>query len=101
VLNEVLNYTVDIGVYGQQIRVNYTRLLELTEGSGDVTEEDTVDCSKLILTEPYNGEDYSIVMKHRTSFTDLENIISTADIEQLNDESIFYLAPGNKKGKDN
>jgi len=32
-------------------------------------------CPKLILTEPYNGEDYSIVLKPRASTTDLYNII--------------------------
>jgi len=55
---------------------------------GDVTEEDTIDCSKLVLTEPYNGENYSIVLKPRTSTTDLYNIISRVEIEKLNDESL-------------
>ncbi|XP_065912761.1 uncharacterized protein [Dysidea avara] len=59
-------------------------------GSGDVTEEDTVDCSKLILTEPYTGENYSIVLKPRASTTDLYNIISRVEIEKLNDESLSF-----------
>ena len=48
----------------------------LTKVSGEVTEEDTAVCSKLILTEPCNGEDYSIILKPRASTTDLYNIIS-------------------------
>jgi len=67
---------------------------------GDVTEEDTVDCSKLILTEPYGGEKYSIVLKPRASFTDLENIISRVDVEKLNDESIsFTYHHATRRGK--
>jgi len=62
---------------------------KLTEGSGDV-EETTIDCSKLILTEPYSGEEYSIVLKPRTSTTDMYNIISRIEIEELNDESLFF-----------
>ena len=61
---------------------------DYTENSSDVTEEDTVDCSKLILTEPYTGENYSIVLKPRASTTDLYNIISRVEIEKLNDESL-------------
>jgi len=57
---------------------------------GEVTEEDTIDCPKLILTEPYSGEDYSIVLKPSASSTDMENIISKADIEKLKDESISF-----------
>ena len=60
----------------------------LTDDLDDVTEEDTVDCSKLILTEPYTGEDYSIVLKSKTSTTDLSNIISKMEQEKLNDEDL-------------
>ena len=69
--------------------VGYQMIPKLTEGSGDV-EETTIDCSKLILTEPYNGEDYSIVLKPRTTTTDMYNIISRIEIEELNDESLFF-----------
>ena len=64
---------------------------ELVDNSSEVTEENTVDCSKLILTEPYNGEDYSIVLKRRASTTDLYNIISRIEIEKLNDESLSFI----------
>ncbi|XP_065912312.1 uncharacterized protein [Dysidea avara] len=67
---------------------DYPMIPELTEGSGDVTEEDTVDCSKLILTEPYTGEDYSVVLKSRVSTTDLFNIISKMEQEKLSDEDL-------------
>ncbi|XP_065911835.1 uncharacterized protein [Dysidea avara] len=60
----------------------------LTDDLDDVTEEDTVDCSKLILTEPYTGEDYSIVLKSRASTTDLSNIISKMEQEKLSDEDL-------------
>ena len=68
--------------------IPYLDYSELTDNSDGVTEEGTVNCSKLILTEPYTGEDYSIVLKPRTSTTDLYNIISRAEIEKLNDESL-------------
>ena len=74
----------------ESIVPDYPMIPELTEGSGDVTEEDTVDCSKLILTEPYTGEDYSIVLKPRTSTTDLYNIISRVEIEKMNDEAVSF-----------
>jgi len=74
----------------ESIIPDYPMIPELTEGSGDVTEEDTVDCSKLILTEPYNGEDYSIVLKPRTSTTDMYNIISRLQIEKMNDEVVYF-----------
>ena len=69
---------------------DYPTTPELTDGSGDVTEEDTVDCSKLILTEPYTGEDYSIVLKPSASNTDLYNIISNMEQEKLNDDAVFF-----------
>ena len=84
--------------------VDYQIIPELTEGSGDVTDvEDNVDCSKLILTEPYTAsntsEDYSIVLKPRTSTTDLYNIISRIEIEKLNDDSLsFNYQHSTKKG---
>ncbi|XP_065912012.1 uncharacterized protein [Dysidea avara] len=74
----------------ESIITGYPMIPELTEGSDDVTEEDTVDCSKLILTEPYTGEDYLIVLKSRASTTDLYNIISRVEIEKLNDESLSF-----------
>ena len=45
-------------------------------------------CLKLILTEPYNGKEYSIVLKSRASSTDLYSIISRVETEKLNDESL-------------
>ena len=62
----------------------------LTKVPGEVTEENIAVCSKLILSEPYNGEDYSIVLKPRASTTDLYNIISRVEIEKLNDESLSF-----------
>ena len=84
----------------ESIIPDYSKIPELTEGSAVVTEEITVDCSKLILTEPYNGEDYSIVLKPRASTTDLYNIISRVEIEKLNDESLsFTYHHATKRGK--
>ena len=42
----------------------------------NITEEYTIKCSKLILAEPYNGVNYSFVLKPRTSITDLYNIVN-------------------------
>ena len=69
---------------------DYPMIPELTEGSGDVTEEDSANCPKLILTEPYNSEDYFIVLKSRTPATDLYNIINKMEIEKYNDESLSF-----------
>ena len=67
---------------------------------GEVTEEDTIDCPKLILTEPYNGEDYIIVLNSTVSTTDLYNIISRVEIETLNDESLsFTYHHATRRGK--
>jgi len=74
----------------ESIIPDYPIILDLPEGSGDVTEEDNVDCSKLILTEPYTGEDYSIVLKPRTSITDLYNIISRIEIEKKSNEGVSF-----------
>ena len=78
-------------MHGKQSRVNHTDYPELVDNSSEVTGEDTVDCSKLILTEPYNGEEYSIILKRRASTTDLYNIISRIEIEKLNDESLSFI----------
>jgi len=84
----------------ESIIPDFLMIPELPEGSGDITEEDNVDCSKLILTEPYTGEDYSIALKPRTSTTDMYNIISRIEIEKLNDASLsFKYHHGEKKGK--
>ena len=85
----------------ESIIPDFLMIPELPEGSGDVTEEDhTVDCSKLILTEPYTGEDYFIVLKPRISITDMYNIISRVEIEKLNDESLsFNYHHATRKGK--
>ncbi|XP_065911900.1 uncharacterized protein [Dysidea avara] len=84
----------------ESIIPDYPMILEFTGGFGDVTEEDTVDCSKRIVTEPYTGEDYSIVLKPRTSTTDLYNIISRVEIEKLNDESLsFTYRYAKRRGK--
>ena len=66
---------------------DYPMIPELPEGSG---EEDTIDCSKLILTEPYNGEDYSIVLKPRTSAPDLYNIIGKLVSGKMNDKAVSF-----------
>ena len=84
----------------ESIVPDYPMVPNLTEGSGIVTEEDTVDCSKLILTGPYNGENYSIVLKSRASTTDLYNIISRVEIEKLNDKSLsFTYHHATRRGK--
>ena len=73
-----------------KVKAIYPMVEHIQQDLGEVTEEDSVDCLKLILTEPYNGEDYSIVLKSRASSTDMENIISRADVEKLNDESLSF-----------
>ena len=74
----------------ESIIPDYPVAPELTKDSGHVTEVDTVDCFKLILTKPYNGEGYSIVLKHRTSAIDLHNIISRIEIEKLHGKSLSF-----------
>ena len=73
-----------------KVKAIYPMIKHNQQDLGDVTEEDTIDCPKLILTEPYNGEEYSIVLKYRTSTTDLYNIISRVETEKLNDESLSF-----------
>jgi len=74
----------------ESIIPDYPMIPEFPEGSGDAAKEDTIDCSKLILTEPYNGEAYFIVLKPRTSTTDLYNIISRLEIEKMDDETVSF-----------
>ena len=71
-----------------KVKAIYPMIKHNQQDLDDVTEEDTIDCPKLILTEPYNGEDYSIVLKPRASSTDMENIIRRVETEKLNDKSL-------------
>ena len=73
-----------------KVKVIYPVVKHNQRDLGEVTKEDTVDCPKLILTEPYNGEDYSIVLKSRASFNDMGNIISRVDVEKLKNESLSF-----------
>jgi len=73
----------------ESIIPDYPMIPEVTEGSGDVIEEDAIVCPKPILTEPYTGENYSIVLKRRASTTDLLNMITKIDVEKMSDKSLF------------
>jgi len=66
----------------------------------DLGEEVAGSCPKLILTEPYNRENYSIVLKSRATYTDLINIISKLKEEKLNDKNLsitFHYATRPRK----
>jgi len=83
-----------------KVKAIYPMVEHNQQDLGDVTEEDTIDCPKLILIKPYNGEEYSIVLKPRASITDLYNIISRIEIEKLNDESLsFTYHHATRRGK--
>ena len=70
------------------IAPNYPELIVLPEGSGE--SHITTDCSKLILDEPYIGDDYSIIFNPKTSTTDLYHIITKMEMAKLSDKSITF-----------
>lgn len=69
------------------IAPNYPELIVLPEGSG---ESHSTTCSKLILDEPYNRNDYSITFKPNTSTNDLYHIITKMEMTKLSDKSITF-----------
>jgi len=66
-------------------------IIPIPEDSGVfATGEDTVDCSKLVLTEPYNGEYYHIILKSKASTADLYRIIGKMELETQNDNFLSF-----------
>jgi len=70
------------------IAPKYPELIVFPEGSGGL--DSTIDCSKLILDESYNGNDYSIIFKPKTSSNDLYYIITKMESTKLSDKSITF-----------
>ena len=70
------------------------------QDSGEVKDEYIEDCSKLVLKEPYHGNNYSVVLKRKTSLNTLYHIITTMELAKLSDDTIaFTYYHSMKKGK--
>ena len=58
------------------------------------------DCSKLVLKEPYHGENYSVTFKRKTSLNTLYYVITKMELAKLDDNTLtFNYYHSIKKGK--
>jgi len=58
------------------------------------------DCFKLVLKEPYSGNNYSITFKPKTSLNTLYYVITKMELAKLNDSTItFNYYHSIRKGK--
>ena len=70
------------------------------QGSGEAEDVFTADCSKLVLKEPYHGNNYSIVFKPKTSLNVLFDVIIKMEHAKLDDSTLtFNYRYSIKKGK--
>lgn len=58
-------------------------------------------CSKLVLKESYNGNNYSVVFKRKTSLNHLYHVITKMELTKLSDKTLTFnyyysIRKGNK-----
>lgn len=73
----------------EYIRPDYSEQITLPEGSGE-SDSSTIDCPKLTLDKPYNGTDYSIILKPKSSTNTLYHILFTIETAGLNDDTLMF-----------
>ena len=49
-----------------------------------------IGCSKLVSKEPYHGNNYSIILKHKTSQNTLYYVRAKMELAKLNDSTITF-----------
>ena len=59
-------------------------------GSGEVEDVYAPDCSKLVLSEPYHGSNYSVTFKRNSSISTLYRVITEMELSKLNDSTINF-----------
>ena len=60
------------------------------QGSGDVEDVYIAECSKLILNEPYHGNNFSVVFKRKTSLNTLYHVITKMELAKLSDDTVTF-----------
>ena len=69
---------------------DYPKILIDSQGSGEAEDINTADCSKLVLKEPYQGYNYSIAFKRKTSLNALFDVITKMEQEKLRDSTLTF-----------
>ena len=57
------------------------------QSSSDAEDVYIAECSKLVLNEPYHGNNYSIVFKRKTSLNYLYHVITKMELAKLSNDS--------------
>ena len=79
---------------------DYPRSIIDPQDFGEVKDVYIGDCSKLVLKEPYHGNNYSVIFKRKTSLNTLYHIITKMELAKLSDDTItFTYYHSIKKGK--
>ena len=60
------------------------------QGSGEATDAHAVNCHKLALSEPYHGNNYSIIFKRKTSLSKVYYIITKMELTKLSDDNLTF-----------
>jgi len=63
-----------------------------TQGSGETEDVHvyTTECFKLVLKEPYSGNNYSVTFKPKTSLNTLYYVITKMELAKQNDSTITF-----------
>ena len=60
------------------------------QSSGDAEDVYIAECSKLVLNEPYHGNNYSIVFKRKTSLNYLYHVITKMELAKLSNDTVTF-----------
>ena len=69
---------------------DYPKSMIDPQSSGEDEGVHIADCSKLILKEPYHGNNYSVTFKHKTSLNTLYHVISKMELAKLGDNTLNF-----------
>ena len=60
------------------------------QSSSDAEDVYIAECSKLVLNEPYHGNNYSIVFKRKTSLNYLYHVITKMELAKLSNDTVTF-----------
>ena len=70
------------------------------QGPNESEDVYTTNCSKLILKEPYHGNNYTITFKRKTSLNVMFDVITELELAELSDNTLtFNYHYSMKKGR--
>ena len=70
---------------------NYPKVTIDPQGSDENEHAYSASCSKLVLKEPYHGNNFSVVFKRKASPDTLYHVIATMELQKLSDDTVTFI----------